>query len=115
MIPKTYLYAVIVVLLFMLHSIKNNEKKGMTKIYWFHKPKCKYCKEMEGEWKKVETKICNKYNVKKIDLSLPENAKMKKNFEIKTVPQIVKITSDGCRYFYEGERKAKDILEWVYE
>lgn len=106
------LYVIILVLVVALY---NTATSCSTKIYWFHKPNCKFCKEMAAEWKKVAAKAKNKYCVKEIDLSLPEYAKMKKNFEIKTVPQIVKVKEDGCRYFYYGDRKSKDILEWVFE
>ena len=86
------------------------------KIYWFYKDDCEYCKEMEGEWSKVESKLNNpSINLIKVDSNEPKNKKMHKNFNIQPVPHIVKVFPEGTRCVYKGSRKCDDILEWAYE
>ena len=110
---KYTLYLVIVVLIALVYYLFNN--KSNLKVYWFHRPGCPHCDNMEDEWAGVETKLQGSIETKRIDISDPKYAIIKKNFNIETVPQIIKIKSNGLRINYEGARKTKDILEWVYE
>jgi glutaredoxin len=111
-----YFYGVIAALLAIIYYLNIKLKSSNNvKIYWFYKPNCKFCKKMEDEWKTVELKITDKYCAIKIDVSKPEYFKMRKNFDVKTVPQIVKVDNIGNRYMYDGKRDHKKILEWIYD
>lgn len=91
-------------------------RKRNTKVYWFHKEECKFCKEMEGEWAKVEKKLIRSgIDCQRIDITDPKHKKITENFDIKSVPHIVKINSNGTREVFKGTRKQNDIITWIYE
>lgn len=114
MTEKNKLYIVIVILISLTYYLHNS--KSPLKVYWFHRPGCPHCDNMEDEWSGVEKSLQSScIRVKRINTEEPKNAALKKNFNIDSVPQIIKIKSNGMRYKYEGERKTKNILEWIYE
>jgi len=112
---ETYkLYGIIIVLLVLIYYLYNN--KESQKVYWFYKPGCPYCDEMESEWENVEKKLQGScITLRRINTADPKHGTVKKNFDIDTVPQIIKIKSNGMRYKYEGERKTDDIISWIHE
>jgi hypothetical protein len=71
---------------------------------------------MESEWSGVEGYMWGpNIQVKRIDTSKPEYSKVSTNFNIKGVPQIIKVRPNGMRYTYEGERTTQKIVDWVLE
>lgn len=109
-----YVYLVVIILLVVIYYLWN--KSNNLKVYWFHKPDCKYCKEMLDEWEKVEDKLYGSgIAYKRIDITEPRYKKIKDNFNFKTVPHIVKINSNGTRDVFNGKRKCDDIIAWIYE
>ena len=108
-------YLIIVVLIFAVYYLWNQTNETC-KIYWFHKNECKYCKEMENDWEMAENKLLStSIKMIRIDANEPQNKKMRANFNIETVPHIVKVFPDGTRSVYKGKRKCNDIIEWAYE
>ena len=109
-----YIYLLIIVLFIIIYYLYN-QTKDLT-VYWFHKPNCKFCIEMEDEWKKVENNLLGSgIKYKRIDITNPKYKNLKDNFNIKTVPHIVKINADGTREIFKGDRKCNDIVAWIYE
>ena len=109
-----YVYLLIVVLIVVIYYLWIQTENR--KVYWFMKPECKYCKDMSGEWDKVENRLSGSgITCKKIDITDPKYKNMKTNFDFKTVPHIVKINTNGTRYKYDGNRKCDDIIAWIYE
>lgn len=110
---KTYL--IICTLLIIIYYLWNQTNESC-KIYWFYKDTCDYCKEMKTEWELIENKLSGTtIKIISIDANEPKNKKMRKNFNISTVPHIVKVFPDGTRCVYKGVRKCDDIIEWAYE
>jgi thioredoxin-related protein len=110
----SYLYLVIFILLCIIYYLYNINDK--IKVYWFFRPGCPHCDNMEKQWSNVEGHMWGPHvEVKRIDTSKPENAEIATNFNITGVPQIIKIKSNGMRYTYEGERKSKKIIKWIVE
>lgn len=107
-------HILIVVLLVIIYHLNNKQHRLV--VYWFHKPGCPHCDVMEEEWAKVEGHMWQSgIVVKRVDTSKPEHSKVAKNFNITTVPLIVKIKPNGMRYKYEGKRKAPDMINWIAE
>ena len=70
---------------------------------------------MMGEWDDVENKLYGtgiKY--RRVDTTDPKYKKLKDNFNVKKIPYIVKIDTDGMRYVFDGKRKCDDIIAWLY-
>jgi glutaredoxin len=111
-------YAVIVFLICVvvyLYSNQDNKQDGL-KVYWFHRPGCPHCDNMESAWSGVEGHTWGpNIQVKRVDTSKPEHSKLSTNFNITGVPQIIKVRSDGMRYIYEGKRTTKKIIDWIEE
>ena len=109
-----HIYLFIVFLLLLIYYLWNQSNE--IKMYYFYKPDCKYCKEMTEDWNHVEKKLCGSGILyKKFDITDPRFKKIKYNFNVKTVPHIVKINKNGTRNIFDGKRKCDDIISWVYE
>ena len=108
-------YVIIIVLIGIIYYLWNPHVETC-KIYLFHKPSCKYCKEIEPEWVKLENKLKNtSLTPIRIDINEPENIKLKKNFKVETVPHIVKVFNNGIRNKFKGTNTYDDIIEWIYK
>jgi hypothetical protein len=71
---------------------------------------------MKTDWESVENKLIGtSIKLISIDANDPKHKKMYNNFNISTVPHIVKVFPDGTRCVYKGERKCDDIIGWSYE
>jgi len=110
---KIYLF--IIVLLVIIYNLWTQSNETC-KIYWFHKPGCPACKSMANEWKLVEDALrSSSIKTMRIDISNPKYNKMTINFNIESVPCIVKVFPEGTRCVYTGDRKCNNIVEWAYE
>jgi hypothetical protein len=108
------LYATIIVLIVLVYYLFNS--KNTIKVYWFHRPGCTHCDNMESEWEGVERILQGScIETKRINTGESKYASVKKNFNIDTVPQIIKIKPNGMRYKYEGKRTTDDIVAWIHE
>ena len=108
-------YCIIVVLLIIIYCLWNqaNEK---CKIYLFYKPDCDKCKDLKLDWEKIENKLkSTTINPIRINISEPENIKLKKNFNIEKVPSVVKVFNNGIRNVFKGTNNYDDIMEWIYK
>ena len=88
-----------------------------TKVYRFYKPGCRYCQESQEEWKLFKKK-CRFRGIKPIEINLEEkNAKtedLANSFDVKSVPTIIKVASNGAISKYNGNRTATDLLDWSH-
>ena len=99
----------LLLLVFLLHTYRTAYG---TRIYYFYKPECKFCKELKPAWRLFSDTCSWTMTVPvEIDISQSCNDKLKKNFNFKTVPHIVKVKND-TREIYDGERTSENILEW---
>ena len=90
-----------------------SEKHGLI-VYWFHRPGCGHCDKMEPEWAKAEKLMAgSSATLKRIDTSKPANKELANNFEIDGVPQVIKISPNGARVKYDGDRTADDMVTWI--
>lgn len=109
-----YEYLVIVFLICVVWYLYGRQDR--LKVYWFHKPGCPHCDKMESEWSGVESHVWGpNIQVKRVDTSKPKYSKVSNNFNIKGVPQIIKVRANGMRYTYEGERTTQKIIDWIAE
>ena len=88
-----------------------------TKVYRFYKPGCRFCQESQKEWDLFKSK-CRFRGLKPIDINLeektPYNEALAKNFNVKSVPTIIKVSNSGEFSKYDGERTAIQILDWCH-
>ena len=68
---------------------------------------------MIDEWIKMKKSLPSKYKVVDVNTSLPKNGQLANQFGVNGVPHIVKVSSSGKRYVYNGYRKATDIKHWI--
>lgn len=98
----------VLVLLWLLHRCMS------VAVNRFYSPGCGYCVSTQAEWDAFKQSAwmkmvrCNDINV-----DLPENAKLKENFEVKSWPCVIAVTPCGMRFKYEGERTAAGYSAWV--
>ena len=102
-----YLFGLI--LLLVLACIYFYRQAYCTHVYWFHKPTCPYCVEMQPAWDLFTSGRPGSVKVHKVDKD--ENPDLAKNFNVTTVPHIVKV-KNGVREVYTGDRSAEDLLKW---
>ena len=97
-------------IIFLLHTYR---KAYGTRVYYFYKDKCPYCKKMQSAWD-LFTSSCSWTMIVpiKIDCSVESNQKLRDDFGAKTVPHIVKVYGDK-REKFEGERTSEEILSWA--
>jgi len=111
-----YLFIIIGILLFALHYCYSEMNKTNDILYVFYKDDDKLCNELLNEWKKVENVLNNKKQKhKKICVSDPIYTEWKSNYDIKSLPEIIKVRSDGFRIKYDGKRLSENIIAWVFE
>ena len=48
-------------------------------------------------------------------MSDPIYTEWKSNYDIKSLPEIIKVRSDGFRIKYDGKRLSENIIAWVFE
>jgi hypothetical protein len=112
-----YCYLLVIVLIMAVYCLYN--KAYGLKVYWFNRPDCGHCTEMEPEWGALEKKLNSGVLVPntctRININDPKNKKISKNFDVEGVPHIVKVDCDGCRHVYSGPRKCDDMLAWIYD
>ena len=107
-----YLHILTVVLLIMVYYLYT-EKHGLV-VYWFHRPGCPHCDNMKSDWESVEKQMAgSSITLKRIDTSKPQHKKLAKNFGVDGVPQIIKVTPNGMRAEYDGDRTSDNIIEWI--
>ena len=108
-------YCIIVVLLIIIYYLWNQTSEKC-KIYLFYKPDCTKCKDLNIDWAKIENKLKNTtISPIQINISEPENIKLKKNFNIEKVPSLVKVFNNGIRNVFNGNNNYNDIMEWIYK
>jgi hypothetical protein len=108
-------YCIIVVLLIVIYYLWNQTNETC-KIYLFYKPDCDKCKDLKLDWAKIENKLKNTtLSPIQINISEPENIKLKKNFNIEKVPSVVKVFNNGIRIVFNGNNNYNDIMEWIYK
>jgi thioredoxin-related protein len=92
----------------------SNQNKPKLKVYWFHRPTCPYCVEMKDEWAGVEAKMRGStVSTESINISEPRHAAKKQQFQIDSVPTIIKVSPGGVRTEYNGDRNTGDIVKWI--
>jgi thiol-disulfide isomerase/thioredoxin len=83
-----------------------------TKVIWFHRPDCGYCVKMKDQWEIFE-KLLGKTKVKPVKVDINQDKATADEYNVTGVPHIVKVSSDGTRSVYSGDRTAKDMLNWT--
>ena len=85
-------------------------------VYFFQRPDCTYCNKMKDEWNEVTKSLrFSGISIKNIDINNPKHSKLHDNFEVKSVPHVVKLYPNGIRDIYNGDRNKYDILKWIYD
>lgn len=100
---QKYLVGIIILLCGVLLFLYNEKNKNI--IYYFYKNNCNNSETF--------TKLIK--NIKKItyiDVDKPEFKELIDNFNIETVPEIIKLKKNGCRYIYNGDNNTYDITAW---
>jgi hypothetical protein len=106
-----FVYFVIIVILLLLTLVLLRRRY---KVMWFYSPDCIHCKNMELEWFKVENTCKNKgISVEKVNIKDDIDGVVLRNYGIDVVPTILKVNSLGERVYYNGERDAYHIVEWM--
>jgi thiol-disulfide isomerase/thioredoxin len=84
-----------------------------TRIYWFHRNSCPACMSMKPEWIKFEN-LTNMSMIKtiRVETDDPRNQKLAENFQVSSVPHIVKVHGE-IREVFKGDRTAGQLLSWA--
>lgn len=84
------------------------------KVYRFYRPGCPYCVSSQAEWDKFckETMFMMVRPIN-INLDNPDNSTFAKNFNVVSVPTVIKVNTDGSSEVYDGERTAAAYMAWV--
>ena len=104
------MYLAILLLLVLLYFVWQSNCKP---VYWFHRMNCPYCVKMHDEWKQFK-KMCMVSMMKpiEVDITKPENAKIVEQYQISSVPQLIKLEKE-VPVIYDGDRVAKNIYDWA--
>lgn len=82
-------------------------------IYLFYRDTCPHCVDLKPEWSKFEyISLLGNIRTVRIDISDPRNADIVSEYQIKTVPTIVKNGVNGPDKF-DGERTSASIYKWA--
>jgi hypothetical protein len=108
------LVAVILIIIILLLLRRVFAKR----VLWFYRMDCGHCQRMHSEWDKFETQAAFSMfppiHTRKIDINDPANMDMAANYQVQGVPFIVKLSEDGVRNLYDGNRTAEDLFKWVH-
>jgi thiol-disulfide isomerase/thioredoxin len=113
---KTLVYVVIILLLIILIFGGFTPKiRGPITVLLFYSPKCKYCRDMMGDWDKVEYMTSNSpmIQARKVDVTDPRNESIVRQYVLDGVPTIYKQDMFGNREMYNGRRSFEDLVNWI--
>jgi len=86
-------------------------------VIWFYRPDCGYCANMMDTWSSFEKRcystIFPPLSSMKININEPENAELVADYNITSVPHIIKLERGGLRKVYNGDRSYGDLLKWA--
>lgn len=114
MSPESYTSIIVILILFILvHMFYMNS----VKVYRFYRPTCGACSASQLEWDKFKSAVFFQ-RVKPIDVNLDvglvaKNINLSNNFDVKGVPSIWKVYSDGRRFEYKGDRSKEDLISFA--
>lgn len=107
---------VIGILLFALYYCYTEMNRSNDIVYIFYKNDNKLCDELLKEWDRVVIELNNKkIKNKKICIDNPIYTEWEINYNIKSVPEIIKVRGDGFRIKYDGKRLSENIIAWVFD
>jgi len=111
-----HIFILIGILSVALYYCYTEMNKSNDIIYIFYKNDNKLCDELLKEWEKVVVELNNKkINNKKICINDPIYTEWESNYNIKSIPEIIKVRADGFRIKYDGKRLSENIIAWVFE
>lgn len=105
---KAGIAVLIVVILFMYVRCTS------VKVYRFYRPSCPYCVSSQAEWDNFSSN-CTFAMVRPINVNLddPNSSAFAKNFNVTSVPTVIKVKPDGSSENYNGARTADAYMIWV--
>ena len=112
---STFWLAVIIITLLRVISMQIDRQQSKYKkngVYWFYRPGCPHCDNMKSDWETVVKTLPKKYNLNGIDTSKPKNRAICDEFNISSVPQLIKVRYGKPRV-YNGSRDASSIIKWI--
>ena len=89
-------------------NIKNNDFA-----VWFYADWCGHCKSMENEWKVLESKCKNKYNLAKVRDDMKDGVMNGLGKDVQGFPKIVLISNGKQINEYNGERNNEKLLKFI--
>ncbi len=92
-----------------LDSDSESESDSDVMVYWFMRPKCPYCVQMQSAWDHV--KVPQPYKKETIDIG--NHPAMADKYGVKSVPHIVKQYPSGHVSVYEGDRSTRSLKKWI--
>jgi protein disulfide-isomerase-like protein len=88
-------------------DFENMEKDSMV---LFYAPWCGHCKNVMGDWKKLQARAPSHVNVTKVNCD--EKPEMAEKHDVKGFPTII-LFKGGKKVYFEGPRKLENFLEFI--
>lgn len=89
------------------------KKENRPVLIMFYAPWCGYCKKMKPDFSAAATELKPDYVLGAMDVNRPENARIRRLFNITGFPTLIYFEDGELRYNYEGENTVAGIVEFM--
>lgn len=79
----------------------------------FYAPWCGFCKQMKPDYAAAATELKPHHVMAAIDVNRPENAKVRKMFNITGFPTLLYFEHGALKQTYEGENNKKGLVSFM--
>ncbi len=83
-----------------------------TKLYFFYKDTCPYCKDIKEAWNKF-TPECGWFQYKVYTINSAHSPQLADKFGVNKVPTIFKLNPDGSRVDFTGEHTMEALRKFA--
>lgn len=89
------------------------KKEKRPSLIMFYAPWCGYCKQMKPDYSKAAAELKPDYIIAAIDVNKPENAIVRRQYNISGFPTILYYENGQYKFTYEGDKKKQDIVDFM--
>lgn len=89
------------------------KKDKRNSLIMFYAPWCGYCKQMKPDYSKAATELKPDYVIAAIDVNKPENAVVRRQYNISGFPTLIYYEAGEFKFTYEGDKKKQDLVNFM--
>ncbi|CAK1554843.1 unnamed protein product [Leptosia nina] len=97
----------------LLSFLKKGAATQMNALIMFYAPWCGYCKILKPEYAQAATDVKGEGMLAAIDVSKPDNAKLRTEYNITGFPTLLLFEKGRFRTVYSGENKREALVKYV--